>query len=108
MKPFLKWAGGKSRLVERIKAVLPPGQRLIEPFVGSGALFLNTDYDAYLLTDANADLINLYQQLQQGGQEFIVLYTFFTPETNQEAVFYLAAALIRRRMRWKSRALCPT
>jgi len=89
MKPFLKWAGGKLRLVERIKAVLPAGARLIEPFVGSGALFLNTNYDAYLLTDANADLINLYQQLQQGGQDFIrYCATFFTPETNQEAAFY--------------------
>ena len=39
MKPFLKWAGGKYRLVELIKSTLPEGDRLIEPFVGSGAIF---------------------------------------------------------------------
>lgn len=89
MKPFLKWAGGKLRIVARIKALLPPGKRLLEPFVGSGALFLNTDYAAYLLADANADLINLYQQLQQGGQAFIAhCATFFTPTNNDEVTFY--------------------
>ena len=44
MKPFLKWAGNKYRIIDQICAVLPPGNRLIEPFVGSGAVFLNTDY----------------------------------------------------------------
>ena len=63
MKPFLKWAGNKYKIVARIKAVLPAGERLVEPFVGSGALFLNTDYPSYLLTDANADLINLYRNI---------------------------------------------
>ncbi|MFN3335845.1 MAG: DNA adenine methylase, partial [Caldilinea sp.] len=53
MRPFLKWAGGKTRVVERIKAVLPQGERLVEPFVGSGALFLNVEFPAYLLADAN-------------------------------------------------------
>jgi site-specific DNA-adenine methylase len=40
MKPFLKWAGGKYRIVDRIQKRLPRGKRLIEPFVGSGAVFL--------------------------------------------------------------------
>lgn len=89
MRPFLKWAGGKYRLVERIKAVLPPGKRLIEPFVGSGAMFLNTDYPAYLLADTNADLINLYCRLQTEGEAFITYcHTFFRPETNEKEWFY--------------------
>ncbi|MCP3675531.1 MAG: DNA adenine methylase, partial [Gammaproteobacteria bacterium] len=60
MRPFLKWAGGKFLLTERIKGLLPSGKRLIEPFIGSGAVFLNTDYERYLLGDINPDLINLY------------------------------------------------
>lgn len=89
MKPFLKWAGNKYQIVERIKAVLPPGKRLIEPFVGSGAVFLNTDYPSYLLADANADLINLYQQLQASGQEFIdYCRTFFAAENNRPERYY--------------------
>jgi len=41
---FLKWADGKAPIVDRIKAVLPAGERLVEPFVGSGALSLNGDW----------------------------------------------------------------
>jgi DNA adenine methylase len=63
MKPFLKWAGGKYRLIDRIQSALPAGNRLIEPFVGSGAVFLNTDYKSYVLTDSNPDLINLFKNL---------------------------------------------
>ena len=89
MRPFLKWAGNKYKLVERIKMVLPAGERLIEPFAGSGALFLNTDFDAYLLADANADLIHLFRHIQCEGPEFIdFCRSYFTPTNNQPAVYY--------------------
>jgi DNA adenine methylase len=89
MKPFLKWAGNKYQIIERIKAVLPKGSRLLEPFVGSGAVFLNTDYDQYLLTDANKDLIQLYQHVKLHGTTFIKdCQNFFIPENNVEQVFY--------------------
>lgn len=88
MKPFLKWAGGKYRLVERIRAQLPSGSRLIEPFVGSGAVFLNTDYPAYLLADANSDLINLYTRLRDGGEAFVAACAaLFTPQANDRTVY---------------------
>jgi DNA adenine methylase len=81
--PFLKWAGGKYRLIDDIKKFLPKGSRLIEPFVGSGAVFLNTDYDAYLLADINEDLINVYRMLREHGKEFIeIAKSFFTPQNN--------------------------
>lgn len=89
MKPFLKWAGGKYRLVERIKDRLPPGRRLVEPFAGSGALFLNTDYPSFLLSDSNADLINLFQHLKEGGSDFVEhCRRYFTPAANREDVYY--------------------
>jgi len=89
MKPFLKWAGGKYKIVNRISSALPPGKRLIEPFVGSGAVFLNTNYDRYLLTDANPDLINLFLHVQNEGQDFIeYCKVFFTPENNEQSKFY--------------------
>jgi len=39
IRPFLKWPGGKYRLVDRIQGLLPQGKQLIEPFVGGGELF---------------------------------------------------------------------
>ncbi len=89
-RPFLKWAGGKYRLLNKIKYKLPQGNRLIEPFVGSGAVFLNTDYDRYLLGDINPDLINLYNCLKDEGSAF-VNYTnnwFSDTENNKKAYYY--------------------
>lgn len=89
MKPFLKWAGGKYRLVDLIKTTLPKGNRLIEPFVGSGAVFLNTEYSASLLADSNPDLINLFQLIQKEGQRFIsYCQGLFVTENNTESTFY--------------------
>lgn len=89
MKPFLKWAGGKYKIIDRVKDKLPAGRRLIEPFVGSGAVFLNTDYDEYLLGDANFDLINTFCHVQQQKQDFIAYAKqFFCPENNNEGKFY--------------------
>ena len=89
MKPFLKWAGGKYRLVQLIKSTLPQGNRLIEPFVGSGAIFLNTEYKEQLLADSNPDLISLFQLIQKEGQGFIsYCQGLFVPENNTELAFY--------------------
>jgi DNA adenine methylase len=89
IKPFLKWAGGKSRLVDRINEVLPKGARLIEPFVGSGAVFMNADFPDYLLADSNPDLINLYQHLKDDGAEFVnEARQYFQPEFNTQECFY--------------------
>jgi DNA adenine methylase len=71
VRPFLKWAGNKLRIIERVKQHLPKGKRLVEPFAGSAAVFLNTDYESYLLCDNNKDLINLYTLLQKRGEKFI-------------------------------------
>jgi DNA adenine methylase len=71
MKPFLKWAGGKYKIIDKINEHLPQGNRLIEPFMDSGAVFMNTHYDNYLLGDSNFDLINVFKHLQEKGSLFI-------------------------------------
>jgi DNA adenine methylase len=88
-RPFLKWAGSKYRVLEHIRGMLPQGRRLIEPFAGSGAVFMNTEYDRYLLADSNIDLINLYRILQQQGATFIEeCARLFQDRTNREDYYY--------------------
>jgi len=88
-RAFLKWAGGKYALVEDIRARLPEGRKLIEPFVGAGSVFLNTDYDKYLLCDINPDLINLYKILQKQADRFIAeAEALFCAHNNHEKVYY--------------------
>ncbi len=89
MKPFLKWAGNKYAIIDRIKAVLPSGNRLIEPFAGSAAVFLNTDFENAILNDINADLMSLYRYLQKDGSRFVgYCQTFFVKEMNDADTYY--------------------
>ena len=63
-RSFLKWAGGKYSVLDEVLPMLPAGKRLIEPFVGSGTVFINAGFKRNLLGDVNPDLINLFNQLQ--------------------------------------------
>lgn len=88
-RAFLKWAGGKYALSEIIAKMLPKGPRLVEPFVGAGSVFLNSNYQHYLLNDINQDLINLYQILQTKPEQFILdARDFFCAERNQAEIYY--------------------
>ncbi len=64
-KPFLKWAGGKSRLLAQMAPHLPRRfNRYHQPFHGSGVLFFwlgenGFDRQAFL-SDGNRELINCY------------------------------------------------
>jgi len=74
VKSPIKWAGGKGKLIEVIKSVLPPPSecdRLIEPFVGGANVFLNTEYKEYVLGDVNKDLICLYQCIKEDPDQLI-------------------------------------
>lgn len=71
-RPFLKWAGGKFSLLGELDKHIPSGLRLIEPFVGGGSVFINSDKHAqFLLADVNADLINLYRMLAAAPDDVI-------------------------------------
>jgi DNA adenine methylase len=88
-RAFLKWAGGKYGLIESITQFMPAGKVLVEPFVGAGSVFLNTDYDAYILADINPDLIALYNLLKSEPDEFIrVAATLFCELNNQRDRYF--------------------
>lgn len=63
-KSVVKWAGNKAQLAAKIVGIF--GDRhdtLVEPFVGSAGVFLNSDFDRYILADANEHLIGMYNNL---------------------------------------------
>lgn len=89
MRPFLKWLGNKYRLLNQITPFLPKGERLVEPFAGSAAMFLNTNYSSYLLAEKSPHLIELYQELQSHGDKFIQRCEhYFSDNFNNESSFY--------------------
>ena len=85
----LKWAGGQYSILEDIKKKLPKSSRLIEPFLGSGVVFMNTNYDHYTLNDKNNDLITFYKILKKEGEKFIeYCREHFYPTLNNEEKYY--------------------
>lgn len=62
--PFLKWAGGKGRLIEQYRPYFPTQfQTYYEPFLGGGAIFfhLAPRICHAVLTDINPELVNVYR-----------------------------------------------
>ncbi|CAJ0992402.1 adenine-specific DNA-methyltransferase [Pantoea sp. Nvir] len=89
-RAFLKWAGGKYPLMEDIRRHLPQGECLIEPFVGAGSVFLNTNYERNYLADINNDLINLYNIVKNCSRKFIQdARRLFSSEGNTSECYYL-------------------
>jgi DNA adenine methylase len=88
-RPFLKWAGNKFRCLNHIIQHFPQGKRLIEPFAGSGAIFLNTTFEDNILGEHNPHLVRLYQFLQKEPDTFIdYCQSWFIPENNQKSRYY--------------------
>ncbi|HCO4276087.1 TPA: Dam family site-specific DNA-(adenine-N6)-methyltransferase [Escherichia coli] len=83
-RSIFKWAGGKFGVLEQIFRYLPEGKRLIEPFVGGGAVFMNAGYQENLLNDVNADLINFYKTLQREAHSLITLAHRFFQDYNTQ------------------------
>ncbi|MFV8980317.1 Dam family site-specific DNA-(adenine-N6)-methyltransferase [Serratia fonticola] len=86
----LKWAGSKVRIMEELRPLLPKGRRLVEPFMGSGAVFMNTDYDQYLLADVNGDLINFYNVVMHNPESFIRRAKGYFEDMQGELAYYTA------------------
>src|SRR5262245_12981532 len=89
-RPFLKWPGGKFKLLGRIlQYVKAPLLDWYEPFLGSGAVFLNVEAERYVLADANPHLIDVYQTLQREGVEFVsYVKQYFQPRWNKAVKYY--------------------
>lgn len=77
-KPFLKWAGGKTQLINDIANKIPFSKSesfsYVEPFVGSGAVLfwvLNNypNISHAVINDVNADLINCYKTIKNNITE---------------------------------------
>jgi DNA adenine methylase len=77
--PFVKWAGGKTQLLQQLYALVPAQfNRYFEPFLGGGALFFylismkSGKFIAYL-SDINSELINSYTVVKNNTEELIDL-----------------------------------
>jgi DNA adenine methylase len=78
VRPILKWAGGKRQLLPALQPFYPAAfDRFVEPFLGSGAVFLDCYNSGRLegrevrLSDNNADVIGCYRMVRDNVEETI-------------------------------------
>ena len=72
--PFVKWVGGKGRLLAQLEPLLPRGverMRHVEPFMGGAALFFARRPERALLCDVNAALVGTYRMVRDRVDEVI-------------------------------------
>lgn len=99
VKPFVKWAGGKSQLLNEIRTKYPQKiERYCEPFVGGGAVLLdilaNFSPNEVMINDINSALVNTYRQVQNNIELLIsrleVMQTeFWAADSEERKTIYL-------------------
>ena len=95
-KPFIKWVGGKSQLLDEIREKYPSKiEKYCEPFVGGGAVLFDIlnkfQPKEVLINDINKELINTYVQIKNNCYEMIDglsaiqrIYKSHTQEENKD------------------------
>lgn len=82
-KPFIKWVGGKSQLIDSIESTLPRDFKkikeitYIEPFVGGGAILFwilqkYPNINKAIINDINPDLTTAYKTIKSNPKELII------------------------------------
>lgn len=99
IKSPVKWAGGKTRVMPELLKHLPKADCLIEPFVGSGTVFMNTEYRRYVLCDSNRALINFFRVLTSDTERLIDTARKMFLDGNNEEQYYTRRALFNS-MQW--------
>jgi DNA adenine methylase len=92
-KPFMKWAGGKSQLIEKFSTLFPSEirdgtiKKYAEPFIGGGALFFYIaqsypSIEKFFISDANEELILAYETIKRDVDGLISLLGLLEKENN--------------------------
>lgn len=96
-KPFLKWVGGKQKLLSQFETYFPTNfNRYFEPFIGGGATFFhlwNTDRlpEEIFLFDNNEELINTYRVVRDELDALIKLLAIHQKNHNKEYYYQIRA-----------------
>ncbi len=105
LKPFVKWVGGKSQLVEELEKFLTADgekkfTKYCEPMVGGGALLFYVltkyDFEQVYISDTNIELMNAYKVIQNDVDALIERLTemqllFLPMDENGRKYFYYTA-----------------
>lgn len=91
MAPVLKWAGGKTQLLEQIADSMPPEyNHYYEPFLGGAAVLFGISPAQAFVNDVNEQLVNLYTQLKAAAESVIAKVNEMDEALCTEELYYAA------------------
>lgn len=91
IRPFLKWAGGKTQLIPELSKYIPTDfNKYIEPFIGGGAFFFYLNPQTAIISDSNEELITAYAAVRDNVEEIIKILEEYK---NEELFFYKIRSL---------------
>lgn len=70
MKTIIKWPGGKSREIEKIRNLIPDFDRYIEPFFGGGAVYFSLEPSNAYINDISSMLMTFYKLVKEQDEDF--------------------------------------
>jgi len=102
IRPFLKWAGGKTQLITKLSEYIPLSfKKYIEPFVGGGAFFFYLNPKKAIISDSNEELIFTYKAVRDNVEDIIKILESYR---NEESFFYIIRSLDPNKLSESERA----
>ena len=87
LKPIIKWSGGKSDEISKIKSHFPENiETYLEPFAGGAAVFFYLEPKKAVISDVHNELIHLYTSIKEGKSNEI--YDFMKENKNDSETYY--------------------
>lgn len=90
MHPFVKWAGGKAQLLDKLVALMPKEyNHYFEPFIGGGALLFHVVPKEFTINDFNSELVQAYRCFSNPSDtEKLIERLKFHQENHSEEHYY--------------------
>lgn len=89
LHPFVKWAGGKTQLLDRLHTFMPNKfNNYFEPFIGGGSFFLNLAPAKATINDFNSELICAYRCFQNDEMFKLLKEELKQHEMNHSEEYY--------------------
>lgn len=88
-KPFVKWAGGKRSIIDKLISLVPEDfKTYYEPFVGGGAMLYELQPKKAVINDYNTELMNVYECIKDENKFANMCSELNKHETNHSEDYY--------------------
>ena len=88
-KPFVKWAGGKRSIIDKLINLVPEDfKTYYEPFVGGGAMLYELQPKKAVINDYNTELMNVYECIKDENKFANMCSELNKHETNHSEEYY--------------------